>query len=203
MKNKTLKIVFGMLLLFIGIVAAYTLPDIEPIISFSSNTQQANITAVLTTVAVDSLENAGIDKIELYQDNQLLDSKDCDSSTCTFIKTIVSTTPASHSYYAKAEDFGGHVVNSETITITFNGLDIDYPLVIDLPDNTSFDEDTSAILDLSNYIVDLDNSLSELTFTFSGNTNIQVSITNGIATLTPAANWNGQETITLKQLHLL
>jgi len=123
MKNKILMI-FAMFLLFMGTASAYTLPDMEPVVTFSSSTGQADIAAVITVVAVDTLENAGIDKIELYQDNQLLDTKTCDSSTCTFIKTITSTTAASHDYYAKVQDLGDHIVQTNTLSITFNGIQI-------------------------------------------------------------------------------
>ncbi|WP_459669671.1 Ig-like domain-containing protein, partial [Vibrio owensii] len=37
---------------------------------------------------------------------------------------------------------------------------------------------------------------SELTFSVSGNSNIQVSIVDGIATITPTADWNGSEELT-------
>ncbi|WP_229619703.1 Ig-like domain-containing protein, partial [Vibrio parahaemolyticus] len=37
---------------------------------------------------------------------------------------------------------------------------------------------------------------SSLEFSVSGNSNIQVAIVNGIATITPTADWNGSETLT-------
>ncbi len=42
----------------------------------------------------------------------------------------------------------------------------------------------------------MDNVDGELTFSVSGNSNIQVAIVNGIATITPTADWNGSETLT-------
>ena len=43
---------------------------------------------------------------------------------------------------------------------------------------------------------DVDNADGELTFSVSGNSNIQVAIVNGIATFTPTADWNGSEALT-------
>ena len=37
---------------------------------------------------------------------------------------------------------------------------------------------------------------ANLTFSVSGNSNIQVSIVDGIATITPTADWNGSEELT-------
>ncbi|WP_154215581.1 Ig-like domain-containing protein, partial [Vibrio parahaemolyticus] len=37
---------------------------------------------------------------------------------------------------------------------------------------------------------------SSLEFSVSGNDNIQISIVNGVATITPTADWNGSETLT-------
>lgn len=48
--------------------------------------------------------------------------------------------------------------------------------------------------DLDDYFNDTENDT--LSYTYSGNTNITISITDGALTLTPDANWNGSETIT-------
>ncbi|HHF2875272.1 TPA: tandem-95 repeat protein [Vibrio diabolicus] len=48
-------------------------------------------------------------------------------------------------------------------------------------------------IDLNEVFKDTDSSLE---FSVSGNNNIQISIVNGVATITPTADWNGKETIT-------
>ncbi|HCE1796847.1 TPA: tandem-95 repeat protein [Vibrio parahaemolyticus] len=48
-------------------------------------------------------------------------------------------------------------------------------------------------IDLNEVFKDSDSSLK---FSVSGNDNIQISIVNGVATITPTADWNGKETIT-------
>ncbi|WP_176281160.1 Ig-like domain-containing protein, partial [Vibrio parahaemolyticus] len=50
------------------------------------------------------------------------------------------------------------------------------------------------------YTIDLNDAFkdsdSALNFSVSGNSNVLVSIENGIATITPTADWNGSETLT-------
>ena len=72
------------------------------------------------------------------------------------------------------------------------------PIVQNPIDDFSFDEDTSnSNLNLNNVFDDLDIPYGdELSFSYSGNSNIQVEIVNGQVTLTPAPNWFGTENIT-------
>ena len=116
---KTSAIIF---ILMIAGASAATLPDMAPVITFSSNTQNADTATVLTAVAVDSLTNAGISSIEIFQDSNILERKSCSGKTCVFTKTIIETNAATHSYYAKATDMGSNVVQSSPITIIFKGI---------------------------------------------------------------------------------
>ncbi|MBD2853408.1 tandem-95 repeat protein, partial [Vibrio parahaemolyticus] len=54
--------------------------------------------------------------------------------------------------------------------------------------------------DFDAYTIDLNevfkDSDSALNFSVSGNNSIQISLVNGVATITPTADWNGKETIT-------
>ncbi|MHA9723522.1 tandem-95 repeat protein [Vibrio parahaemolyticus] len=54
--------------------------------------------------------------------------------------------------------------------------------------------------DFATYTIDLNDAFkdsdSALNFSVSGNNSIQISIVNGVATITPTADWNGKETIT-------
>ena len=54
-------------------------------------------------------------------------------------------------------------------------------------------------LPLDNYVTDVDNADAEITWTYSGNTQLSVSILSRVATITiPNADWNGAETITFR-----
>ncbi|HBC3364448.1 TPA: tandem-95 repeat protein [Vibrio parahaemolyticus] len=65
-------------------------------------------------------------------------------------------------------------------------------------ENAIADQELSEDFDV--YTIDLNevfkDSDSSLKFSVSGNDNIQISIVNGVATITPTADWNGKETIT-------
>ncbi|MGZ2336832.1 tandem-95 repeat protein, partial [Vibrio alginolyticus] len=55
---------------------------------------------------------------------------------------------------------------------------------------------TPYTIDLNTAFSDVDNVDGELTFSVSGNSNVLVSIENGIATISPTADWNGSEALT-------
>ncbi len=97
--------------------------DPPPTLQFYSNTLHTNTTAVLTAIATDYLDNAGIRWIRIYEDNQEWGYKDCyGQTTCTFVKVKTETQNTTHSYYSTTMDLGNHLVQSDTITIRFDGL---------------------------------------------------------------------------------
>ncbi|HHX8287995.1 TPA: tandem-95 repeat protein, partial [Vibrio diabolicus] len=70
----------------------------------------------------------------------------------------------------------------------------DAPTVDNVITDQVLSEDFDAYtIDLNEVFKDSDSSLE---FSASGNNNIQISIVNGVATITPTADWNGKETIT-------
>jgi len=73
------------------------------------------------------------------------------------------------------------------------------PVVSDIPDQTIDEGGAFAAINLDDYVADPDNTDAELTWAFSGNSVLTVSITNHVATITPPdASWNGSETITFR-----
>jgi hypothetical protein len=73
----------------------------------------------------------------------------------------------------------------------------DAPVVSDIPDQTIAEGASFTAISLDAYVSDVDNTDDEMTWTYSGNTNLTVAITGRVATITtPGANWNGAETIT-------
>ncbi len=87
---------------------------------------------------------------------------------------------------------------TETTTVTLNVTPVnDKPVVENTIADQVLPEDfTPYTIDLNDAFSDVDNADSELTFSVSGNSNIQVSIVDGIATITPTADWNGSEELT-------
>ncbi|MET2849241.1 tandem-95 repeat protein, partial [Vibrio owensii] len=103
--------------------------------------------------------------------------------------------------YNGADEFTYTVTSggvTETTTVTLNVTPVnDKPVVENtIADQVLPEEFTPYTIDLNDAFSDVDNADSELTFSVSGNSNIQVSIVDGIATITPTADWNGSEELT-------
>ncbi|MCX8950724.1 tandem-95 repeat protein [Vibrio parahaemolyticus] len=109
--------------------------------------------------------------------------------------------------FTPAENFNGHaeitytvtdgaLTDQATVKVTVNAVN-DTPVVeSNIADQTLAEDFTPYTIDLNTAFSDVDNVDGELTFSVSGNSNIQVAIVNGIVTITPTADWNGSETLT-------
>ncbi|MGY0595771.1 tandem-95 repeat protein [Vibrio sp. JZG10] len=90
----------------------------------------------------------------------------------------------------------GSLTDQATVNVTVNAVN-DAPVVeSSIADQTLAEDFTPYSIDLNTAFSDVDNVDGELTFSVSGNSNIQVAIVNGIATITPTADWNGSEILT-------
>ncbi|MCG6353161.1 tandem-95 repeat protein [Vibrio alginolyticus] len=90
----------------------------------------------------------------------------------------------------------GALTDQATVNVTVNAVN-DTPVVeSNIADQTLAEDFTPYSIDLNTAFSDVDNDDGELTFSVSGNSNIQVAIVNGIATITPTADWNGSEALT-------
>ncbi|MGP9146897.1 tandem-95 repeat protein [Vibrio parahaemolyticus] len=90
----------------------------------------------------------------------------------------------------------GALIDQATVNVTVNAVN-DTPVVeSSIADQTLAEDFTPYTIDLNTAFSDVDNVDGELTFSVSGNSNIQVAIVNGIATFTPTSDWNGSETLT-------
>ncbi|HHI5003633.1 TPA: tandem-95 repeat protein [Vibrio parahaemolyticus] len=90
----------------------------------------------------------------------------------------------------------GALTDQATVKVTVNAVN-DTPVVeSSIADQTLAEDFTPYTIDLNTAFSDVDNVDGELTFSVSGNSNIQVAIVNGIATFTPTADWNGSEALT-------
>ncbi|EGR2271544.1 tandem-95 repeat protein [Vibrio parahaemolyticus] len=92
----------------------------------------------------------------------------------------------------------GALTDQATVKVTVNAVN-DTPVVeSNIADQALAEDFTPYTIDLNTAFSDVDNVDGELTFSVSGNSNIQVAIVNGIATITPTADWNGSEILTFK-----
>ena len=86
---------------------------------------------------------------------------------------------------------------SATVTVTVNAVN-DAPVVSGISDQSIDEGQTFVTINLDDYVTDVDNSDAEMSWTYSGNTELAVSIDeNRVATVTiPDTNWFGSEEIT-------
>ncbi len=91
----------------------------------------------------------------------------------------------------------GLLTGSNAASFTVTGVN-DAPVVSDIPDQTINEGESFVAINLDNYVIDIDNPDAAITWTYSGNTDLSVSINSSrVATITaPGADWNGSETIT-------
>jgi len=84
--------------------------------------------------------------------------------------------------------------------VTFTVLPVnDPPVVSGIPDQTIDEGSSFTPITLDDYVHDVDNANSEMTWSSSGNTGLSVNIVDRVATITaPDPDWNGAETITFR-----
>ncbi|MBI2665820.1 tandem-95 repeat protein, partial [Candidatus Woesearchaeota archaeon] len=83
-----------------------------------------------------------------------------------------------------------------TVTITVTNVN-DAPVVSDIPDQTVAEDTVFTVINLDDYVYDVDDADSEITWTATGNDELIVSIDDRIATVSvPDSEWSGSETIT-------
>jgi len=122
--------VLAVLIVALCAVQAFALPDNPPTCSLSSNTADTETTAVLTAVSVDTLANAGVDTIRIYENGALINTRDCAfATTCVATKTVVKTSGGDYNYHAVCRDRAGQQTTSSTVRVHFDGLN--RPPVID------------------------------------------------------------------------
>jgi parallel beta-helix repeat protein len=97
--------------------------------------------------------------------------------------------------YTMIDGNGGSAEAVVTVTVTAMN---DAPVVSDIPNQTIQEESAFTTISLDNYVEDVDNADNEMTWTYSGNTELTVTIDgNRIAAIgLPSSDWNGSETIT-------
>ena len=102
-----------------------------------------------------------------------------------------------YEWYAVAND-GTTTTTSSTWSFTTAAAN-QAPVVSDIPNQTIAEGASFTTISLDDYVSDVDNTDGQMTWTFSGNTALNVSIVNRVATISiPNADWNGSETLTFR-----
>ncbi|EPN4988700.1 tandem-95 repeat protein, partial [Vibrio alginolyticus] len=150
-----------------------------------------------TAVTIDVLPNdTDIDGDKLSIDSASVPS---DQGTVEIVDGKLVFTPAEN-FHGDAEITytvtDGSLTDQATVNVTVNAVN-DTPVVeSSIADQTLAEDFTPYSIDLNTAFSDVDNVDGDLTFSVSGNSNIQVAIVNGVATFTPTADWNGSEILT-------
>ena len=114
--------------------------------------------------------------------------------TGAFIYVPTSNYYGADSFTYKAYD-GTVYSNIATVYILVTSVN-DAPVVTDIPSQTIAEGSTFTTISLDNYVSDVDNTDAEMTWTYSGNSQLTVGIAARVATITiPNLNWSGAETI--------
>jgi len=93
----------------------------------------------------------------------------------------------------------GALFGEDGAAFTVTAVNDDAPVVTDIPNQTIAEGASFATINLDGYVSDGDNTDTEMTWSYTGNTELTVSIVDRIATISvPNADWNGSETITFR-----
>ncbi|WP_277753709.1 tandem-95 repeat protein [Vibrio alginolyticus] len=171
--------------------------DVTPVNDAPVATNDNAVTDEDTPVTIDVLPN----DTDIDGDTLSIDSASVPSNqgTVEIVDGKLVFTPAEN-FHGDAEISytvtDGSLTDQATVNVTVNAVN-DTPVVeSNIADQTLAEDFTPYTINLNTAFSDVDNADGELTFSVSGNSNIQVAIVNGIATFTPTADWNGSETLT-------
>ncbi len=188
---------------------SYTVSDGE-----LEDSAQVSVTVnPLNDAPVANDDSAATDEDTPVTINVLPNDTDVDGDTLTIVNASVPADQGTVEIvdgklvFTPADNFNGEATISYTVSdgvledsaevsVTVNPIN-DVPTVENTIADQSLEEDfTPYTIDLNDAFSDVDNADGELTFSVSGNSNIQVSIVDGIATIKPTADWNGSEELT-------
>ncbi|MCR9494705.1 tandem-95 repeat protein, partial [Vibrio alginolyticus] len=171
--------------------------DVTPVNDAPVAKDDTAVTDEDTPVTIDVLPNdTDIDGDTLSIDSASVPSE---QGTVEIVDGKLVFTPAEN-FHGDAEITytvtDGALTDQATVNVTVNAVN-DTPVVeSNIADQTLAEDFTPYTIDLNTAFSDVDNFDGELSFSVSGNSNIQVAIVNGIATFTPTADWNGSEILT-------
>jgi len=172
-------------------MGAYYYDQNRPSADFSANITSGTTPLIIFFSDLSSMGLSGNPILEWYWDfnnDGIIDSNE-QNPQCTYY--------ARENYTVSLTIFDGTYEDTE-VKEDYIELLNSQPIVHNSIDDFSFDEDnTDTSIDLNIVFDDADLPYGdELSFSYSGNTNIQVGIVNGLVTLTPNSEWFGTENIT-------
>ncbi|HHF0487842.1 TPA: tandem-95 repeat protein, partial [Vibrio antiquarius] len=171
--------------------------DVTPVNDAPVATNDNAVTDEDTPVTIDVLPNdTDIDGDKLSIDSASVPS---DQGTVEIVDGKLMFTPAEN-FHGDAEITytvtDGTLTDQATVNVTVNAVNDTPEVESNIADQTLAEDFTPYSINLNTAFSDVDNVDGELSFSVSGNSNLQVAIVNGIATFTPTADWNGSEALT-------
>jgi len=124
--------------------------------------------------------------------------------TVSIVNNIATVTIPNSNWYGSrtitftaTDDGAGPLSDNDAATFTVNPVN-DRPMVTDIPNQTIEEGESFTTITLDNYVSDVETSDANISWTYSGDSELSVSISSGrVATISiPGANWDGSETIT-------
>jgi hypothetical protein len=158
-----------------------------------------------TTVAEDSTDNTIhvlVNDVDIDLDSLTITSvTDPSHGTATISGSDVLYTPTTNYHgldslnYTISDGNGGS--DTAVVTVTITPVN-DAPVVSGIPGQTINQGESFASFDLDNYVTDVDNTPAEITWGYSGETNLTIGIDSAthVVTITIPTDWYGAETIT-------
>ncbi|MFH4681973.1 tandem-95 repeat protein [Vibrio diabolicus] len=171
--------------------------DVTPVNDAPVATNDNAVTDEDTPVTIDVLPNdTDIDGEKLSIDSASVPS---DQGTVEIVDGKLVFTPAEN-FNGDAEITytvtDGTLTDQATVNVTVNAVNDTPEVESNIADQTLAEDFTPYSINLNTAFSDVDNVDGELSFSVSGNNNVLVSIENGIATISPTADWNGSEILT-------
>jgi len=124
------------------------------------------------------------------------------TSASSYTATGLSAS-TSYTITVQTTDTSGNIntpgVSDAAVTSGSGGGGNAIPVVSGIPDVIFAEDGSDSSIDLDGFVSDADHTDAEMTWTFSGNSNISVTISSGnVVTFTATLNWNGNEFITFR-----
>ena len=102
--------------------------------------------------------------------------------------------------YVRSEEGGGGTNGDVDYAYTIAAYSVNTaPVVDDIPAESIAEGSTFSTINLDGYVTDVETADEDISWTYSGNAELSVSIVDRVATVSaPNVNWNGSETITFR-----
>jgi len=180
-------------------VTVYYTPNQPPVVGIPDQTIDEGdvFTAIELDAYVSDVDNTDAEMIWSYSGNSEL-TVTIDGSRVATIGIPNADWYGSETITFRATDPFG-LLDEDLATLTVTAVN-DAPVTNDIPDQTIDEGDAFTTIELDAYVSDVDNTAAEMSWSYSGNSEMTVTIDgNRVATIgIPNADWYGLETIAFR-----